>query len=1424
MTESATLQIQPLIPTDGVGPILRRPPGVPAPLSLAQEQVWLHAQLAPELPLYNESLVLRHRGPLNQNALVRSLNEIIRRHEALRTTFPLVDGVPRQIVREACPAELALIDLSSFKDGRLQSELSRAATGLVRPPFDLVEGPLLRAGLIRRSPDEHILVVACHALAADEWSLNLFASELNTLYGAFSANQPSSLPDLPAQYADYSYWQRTRLTAEILDQQAIWWKAQLGGIQPVLELPSDRLRPAVQTFHGAQRSLPLSPGLTESLNNLSALLRVDRSVILLSAFQALLWRYIGQDEMIVGSISPGRDEPGTGDMIGPFANTLLIRADLAGDPTFSEFLERVDHTVAGARAHQDLPFNRLVAELQPQRDPSRNSLFQVLFSFERSISLPESGWQMTELKIDTGTTKVDLHLQVCEQPEGLNIRFTYSRDLFDDSTILRMARHFETLLGGAVQDPDLPVSRLPLLTGEEQQELLVDWNATQSDYPKHLCVHQLFEAQAQRTPNAIAVLFENESLTYCELNKRADELAGRLRRLGVGPDVLVGICVERSIEMVIGLLGILKAGGAYVPLDPAYPRERLAFMLSDSEAPVLLTQKRLLASLPETGAKIVCLDADWRKSSAGLQPSSSPNADSASEAGANEAPDAGRELPQAGALYQGTASAVPQASSESVRALAPEDPAAKAVPPFPTFRHGSSHALIQNTTPEAEGNCTGLQAGATSVTPDNLAYVIYTSGSTGKPKGVQIPHRAVVNFLTSMRRRPGMEAEDRVLAVTTLSFDIAGLEMYLPLTVGASLEIVTRETASDGRQLLSKLKTSGATVMQATPVTWRMLLETGWEGDRALKILCGGEALPRQLADQLWGRCGSLWNMYGPTETTIWSTTSKVRRGHGVVSIGRPIANTQIYILDRLLQPVPVGVLGELYIGGDGLARGYLKRPELTAEKFIPNPFGSGQGDRLYRVGDLARYLPDGDIDFLGRIDHQVKIRGFRIELGEIEAALRKHAGINEAVVVAREDTLGDKRLVAYLVRKESAGPKAGDLRSFLKQTLPDYMVPAAFLGLDALPLTPNGKVDRRALPAPEYSESTASHHLVAPRNTVESQLIKIWEDVLRVSPIGVSNDFFELGGHSLLAVRLMHRIEQTFGRKLPLATLFQAPNVEKLAAILHHEGWSSTWSCLVPIQPNGSKPPLFCVHGGGGGVLRFYDLARHLGPEQPLYGIQAQGFDGNRQCQARVEDMAAHYIDEIRSVQPQGPYFLAGYSFGGMVAFEMAQQLTAAGQEPPLVILFETFCPFSAGTSLAQEYRAIFKLVFKPNKWAILPPHARRLASRTRGRLHDLTLPRHIKDVQRACSQAGRGYVLRPYPGSVILFRSSARTLAQVHDPHIAWTNYAGRRLEICEVTGNHDNILFEPQVRLIAEQLGRHLDRAEEFDDAVRPAPIAT
>lgn len=1319
-----------------------------APLSFAQQRVWFLQQLQPNSRAYILSNAQRLTGKLNARVLQQSLDAIVVHHEALRTNFiKSLDGSPIQVIGTPQPVELKIIKVAPEQ---VECLINQKAQRL----FNLESDLMLRATLLQVDEQEHILLLVMHHIVSDGWSIGILWQQLTDVYQAFLSGKPSPLAKLPIQYADFAVWQHQWLSGEVLSSQINYWKTQLAGANTVLELPTDRPRPPVQTYQGSVQSLMLPQTLSASLKELSHQQGVTLFMTLLAAFGIILHRYTGQEDILIGSPIAGRKQVETEGLIGFFVNTLAIRTNLSGNPSFGQLLSQVREVTLKAYAHQDLPFEKLVEELQPERDLSHSPLFQVMFAFHNTPSelweLP--GLAITPLEVHNDAAKFELTLDLKETSEGIKGGIEYNTDLFDATTIARMLGHFQTLLEGIVANPEQHISNLPLLTAAQQHQQLVELNNTQTDYPKNTCIHQLFEAQTERTPNAIAVIFENQQLTYQQLNDSANQLAHYLQSLGVKPEIPVGICVERSLNLIVGLLGILKAGASYVPLDPAYPQERLAFMLQDSQISILLTQQYLLKILPSHQAQVICLDSDRDRI-----------------------------------------------------------------------------AAHQQNSPQSY------------ITPDNLIYTIYTSGSTGKPKGVQITHRSVLNFLTGMQQHLQLTNLDSLLSVTSLSFDIAVLEIFLPLTLGAKIILVSREVTADGLQLLQQLNNSAATVMQATPVTWQMLLEAGWKGNAQLKILCGGEALPQNLANHLRQRGAEVWNLYGPTETTVWSTIHRIEQQEALVSIGRPIANTQIYILDKYLQPVPVGVPGQLYIGGAGLSRGYFHQPKLTTEKFIHNPFSCDFESRLYKTGDLVRYLSDGNIEYLGRLDHQVKIRGFRIELGEIEALLAQHPNIQQTVVIARVDNPENQRLVAYIVPHPEQTPTTDELRHFLKQKLPEYMVPSAFVLLDTLPLTPNGKIDRRALPAPDSTRLDSENTYVAPRDQLEFQLTKIWEQVLGIQPIGVRDNFFELGGHSILAVKLFWQIEKTFSKNLPLAILFQSGTVEALAKIISQEEKDiardlalvntldqskSSWSSLVEIQPNGSKPPFFCIHGLGGEVLGFRELALHLGSEQPFYGLQPQELDGKQLLYTRIEDMATHYIQEIQTLQSNGPYFLGGYSFGGIVAFEMARQLQEQGEQVGILVILDSCRP-------GYRWRASFlKRVFlhlnnivqqgptylwqKAVKWSDW--RKQHLQNRYKRYLEEvLDLPitdKHLKIID-ANTQAINEYIFSPYLGEAILLRTEDQNRSEAigtqYDPQFGWGDVVAGGLDIHYLPGSHHGLLKEPHVQVLAETLRNCLTQAQ-------------
>jgi amino acid adenylation domain-containing protein/non-ribosomal peptide synthase protein (TIGR01720 family) len=1063
-------------------------------LSFAQQRLWFLNQYDPESPEYNIPQGFRVRGPLVPEMLRRTLDAIAGRHEVLRTTFKAIDGVPMQLVAERLRLDLPLADLTALPEAAREAEARRAAVADARRPFDLAQGPLLRALLFRTGPAAHLFFVNVHHIVYDGWSRGILLEELAALYQALAAAAPKPLPELPIQYLDFALWQRAWLSGETLARQLGYWRERLTGAPP-LDLLTDRPRPPLRTSHGASASVLLPRALVEALARIGRGEGGTQFVNLSAAWKALLHHYTGQEDLTVGTLIANRTRPELERLVGFFANTLALRTDLAGDPSWRALVRREREVALGAYAHQDLPFEKLVDEISPQRDLARTPIFQVLLILLNTPGgeLAIRGLSIAPLQIDNATSRFDLTLYAVEGADGLTAYLEYNTDLFDASTVRRLLDHFRALVAGVAAEPELPLSELPWLAPAEARQLLVDWNATAAPVSAR-CLHELVAEQAAATPQAPAVELEGEQMSYADLDARANSLAWELRRLGVGPEVLVGLATERSFAMLVGLLGILKAGGAYVPLDPDYPTERLAYMLEASRLPVLLAEEQLVAKLPQGGAhlgRIVALDR-------------------------------------------------------------------KGTPLSPDSRHPLDRQ--HPTAPPPTG-----------VGPDDLAYVIYTSGSTGRPKGVEIPHRALVNFLASMARIPGIAASDVLLAVTTLSFDIAGLELYLPLVCGARVVLLPREVAQAGELLAERLRLLRPTVMQATPATWRLLLEAGWQGDPALKVLCGGEAWPGDLAARLLAGTRELWNVYGPTEATIWSMLHRVEPGRRV-SLGRPLANTQVYLLSPRLRPVPAGVPGELHIGGLGLARGYRGRPDLTAERFIPDPFAATPGGRLYKTGDLARHLPDGTVEFLGRIDHQVKVRGFRIELGEIESVLAQHPAIAQAVVLAREDTPGAKRLVAYVTfRPENlGGPSLDELREHLRERLPDYMVPALFVTLAAMPLTPNGKIDRRALPAPTLDRAAADRPYVAPQGPVEETLAALWAEALGLANVGAQDDFFALGGDSLLVIRVVSKANKA-GLGITTRQLFQHRTVAALARVAgtaHVLAEQGAITGLVPFTP----------------------------------------------------------------------------------------------------------------------------------------------------------------------------------------------------------------------------------------------------------------
>lgn len=1041
------------------------------PLSYGQQRLWFLNRLNPDSPVYNIPAAFRLEGRLDIASLERALNAIIERHEILRTSFETVDGQPLQIVSPSIHFKIPQTDLSHLPESEREAEARKLATEDAWLPFDLKRSPLLRARLLKLGESEHVALFTLHHIISDGWSSGVFLSELAALYKPFSDDAPPELPGLPIQYADFAQWERDWAQSGGLDAQLSYWKQQLEGCPSLLELGPARPRPPVQTNNGARQEARLSREIIEPLKELSRQQHVTLFTTLLAAFQTLLGKYSGQDDIIVGTPVANRSLVETEGLIGFFVNTLAMRTRLDGNPTFIDLIQRTREVTLGAYANQQLPFDKLVEELLPERNLSHSPLFQVLFDLQNVPQQPLklAGLKPSILEFENSTTKFDLALSLQQQGDELGGTLQYNVDLFDSSTIARLLEHFRNLLVEIGANPQKRLSEFDVMNDAERRMVLSEWNRTDTDFSAEKCIHEIIEEQAARRPEATAVKFEQQELSYKDLNARANQLARHLRKLGLGPDQLAAVFMERSPEMIVAWLGILKAGAAYVPIDPAYPKERIAYMLADSNASALLTQKALAEFLSESNAQVICLDREEN-----------------------------------------------EFSSEDTSNL------------------------------------------EINVTPDNLAYMIYTSGSTGKPKGALIAHRGLCNLSQAQMATFDLNETKRVLQFSSFSFDAATFEIVMALAVGATLCMATRDVLLPGASLMKLLADEAVTNITIPPSALTLLPAEALPDLKT--IIVAGEACPPSLVAR-WADGRRFFNAYGPTETTVWATISECADGERKPNIGRPIDNTKTYILDSHFNPVPIGVPGELFISGAGLSRGYRNRPDLTARSFVPNPFGDQSGARLYKTGDLCRYSETGEIEFLRRADHQVKIRGFRIELEEIETLLAQPREVQAAAVIVREDEPGDKRIVAYVVPASEGEMQTGQLRSFLAERLPDYMIPSAFVVIESLPQTPNGKLDQKALPAPDQSRPDLNIPFFAPSTRAEETLASIWADALKLDLVGIDDNFFELGGHSLLAVKVHERISKAFSTDIPLLRLFQYPTVRTLARFLdtEQESQSST-------------------------------------------------------------------------------------------------------------------------------------------------------------------------------------------------------------------------------------------------------------------------
>jgi amino acid adenylation domain-containing protein len=1153
-----------------------------APLSFAQQEAWLQAELAADLPVGNQPVTIHRRGPLDAGALEGALADLVRRHETWRTTFRIEDGAPVQVVNEPTAIRLLVVDLRGSHQS--EREALALATADAERPFDRARGPLYRARLVRLADDVHGLYLTLHAAIADGASIHRrLLPELAALYAARVEGRPPP-PGPPLQQRDVAVRQREWARTSAAERQLEYWRRQLAGPPPILEPSADRARPPVRGFRGARLPVAFDRRLSGALHAAAREVGVSVFVVLLAGFAALLHRYTGEDDVVVGSLAAGRTSPELQALFGCLANPLALRIDLAGDPSFRALLRRVDDVARDGCAHGDVPFEHVVKAVQPIRDRGRSPLFSHVLTFEPPGAPAPPGWEISGPDVDPGTADFDLHLDLYERRDAIVGRLGYRTDLFEPATIVRLEAHYRRMLEGAAADLDRPVSRLPLLDERERHQMVVEWNRTARPYPAGATVHELVERHAARAPERVAVVAGDTALTYRELNRRADVLAARLRALGVAPGAIVGVAMERSPEVIVGYLAALKAGAAYLPLSVNDPPERLAFIVTDAGAAVVLTRRGAAAAAPVEAVPVV---------------------------------EVGDE-------------------------------------PF---------------------EAAGVPAAGVRVTPDDPVYVMYTSGSTGRPKGVAVPHRGIVRLLFNQDRYVRLGPDDVILQSTALSFDVSAFEIWGALVHGARL-VLYPAAVPTVREIREAIRRHGVTTMWLTPAVFNMVIDEDPETLAPLRQLdLGGEALSvshvARAASAL--RTTQLINGYGPTECSVAATayliSPPVDPAAASIPIGPPIANTTAYVLDRHLSPVPVGVPGELYLGGPGVARGYVNRPEETAARFIEDPFRTDPGARLYRTGDRARWRPDGTLEYLGRLDAQVKIRGLRIELGEIETVLNRHPAVREAAVVVREDPAG-KRLVAYVV---AAGVGPDELREHVRRTLPVYMVPASFVALDALPLTPNGKLDRRVLTAlVEAPIREGAAAAAPPAGSLEAQLIELWQQLLGARALGVSDDFFELGGDSLTAARMLQQVGDLTGCALPLTALYESPTIAGLARVLSEHGERSldVAAPALVLNQGGDRTPLFLFHGMlTGGAFYALRLARRLGPRQPIHVIHPFT-GGSSPIPSTIEAMVDAHLDVVRGLQPRGPYRLAGYCNGGLVAYETARRLRDAGEAVELLAL----------------------------------------------------------------------------------------------------------------------------------------------------------
>jgi len=1307
-----------------------------APLSFAQQRLWFLDLMRHGDHTYNMPTAIRLRGTFNFEAFVYGLNRVVQRHAALRTYFGATEnGEPRQFIRPYSKINLEIIEVTGKNQVEREEQVGVLAIEEARRAFNLSAGPPIRTRIFRISEFDYVILLTVHHIVFDEWSRAILLKEICNCYSAFAEGGEFDVEDLPIQYADYAVWQREWMRGEVLERQLNYWRTQLDGCNNILNLPIDYVRPAVDNHDGTRHQFKLAGGLGRDLKLLAREESATLFMLLLASVSILLWKYTGQCDFNIGVALADRTLQETEELIGLFVNTLVMRTPVNEYESFDKLLSRVKETAIAAYAHQDFPFERLVQELQPERDLAHSTLFQVMFGLQAPVhrTVQLDNLELALMDNERSGAKYDLSFFIEDDGNELGGVLEYNTGLFKAETIGRLIEHWNQLLLAIVAGPTVPLWELRMLSAEEYHQIIYGWHQAVEADPASGSIISLFEAQVGRTPSAVAASYLEQRLTFEELDAISNQLASYLRKRQVGPEVLVGICLQRTVEMLIAMLGVLKAGGAYLPLDPNFPLERLRYMIDDADTQLVITTESFRSVLPSSLGEIICLDHEW-------------------------------------------------------------------------------HRLIVEPRTRL-GVVTGGR---------NLAYVIYTSGSTGQPKGVMITNQGLANYLRWSTREYEVAEGKGAPVHTSMSFDLGVTSIYCPLLAGRPVFFAPDDAGPDGlREILTAH--DEFSFVKLTPAHIEMLdMHFSIETTKAPKCLVvGGEALRFEvLKDWRLRAPGTrLVNEYGPTETVVGCCTYEVRPEDpffGPVPIGRPIAGTKIYVLDTKLRPVPIGVHGEIYIGGAGVARGYLKQPDLTAEKFLPDPFSDEMGARFYKSGDLGKYRSDGVIEYLGRIDDQIKLRGFRIEPAEIESVLTKVPGVKQVAVALHELNPTDKRLIAYVVFGDGANETldAADLMKYLEERLPNYMVPSLVIRLKDLPLTANGKLDRSSLPLTQ--ENIPSTTLL-PRDELELKLIVAWEHLLNVAPIGRRDSFFSLGGHSFLAVSLLQMIKEEFGQELPLSALFEEPTVEHLADLLRHHQRSERTSNIVQIQFSGKKPPIFFVHAVSGGALCYLPLARLI-PDRPFFGLQSIDIEDREQSSDfSIEERASVYIESVRKVQARGPYLLGGWSFGGYVAYEMARQLRQQEQEVSLLALLDIPAQINVEQPMQRDDA---ELLLSIGNDAIQYEHPSLMLSfseidrvpqneRIAHILEVLTkakvLPPHITLQQvrnylrsyRSRDAALRRYRLAPYDGAITLIRTAERTATE---QDLGWSALSPFPVEVHFVPGNHHNMIYPPHVEGLA------------------------